>query len=180
MARYSAKELTYARPLVAALVSDADFCVWLSGDERLREAYHYPSHQSKLRSANMKNPYWFNYWCGTCDSSNKHSCKIGTGIETDILLLFAAATNTIALHVEIKRPGDRLGDGQAQSYPRRAACWADPITRPRTVPHHDEWLTILVHGDSKLTKEELDSFDRIVTHAEVANHITPYPERPSE
>ena len=84
---------------------------------------------------------------------------------------------SVWLHVEVKAPGVSLLDGQAPSYPRRAACWSDASRRPHTVPAHEDWRTILVHdGDGTLTPEEEQSFQRVVTHEEVASWLTGYPQ----
>ena len=176
MAVYSEKELVYARALAEGLISDGSFRSWLTGLPELAEATHDPELQAARRSRTMKNPYWFNLWCGTCDRSNRHGCKIGTGIETDVFLIFETRDGRTGCHIEVKRRGDRLGDGQALSYPRRAACWSDPSRRPRTVPPHDRWRTILVHGDAQLTDAEATAFQRIVTHDDVAVRLPGYPE----
>ena len=176
MTAYARHELEYARPLAAGTICNGPFRAWLSGRDDLAEATHDPLLQSRLRSPGMKNPYWFNYWCGTCDKLNPYGCKIGTGIESDILLVFAKAERRTALHIEVKSLGDSLRDGQALSYPRRAACWSDASRRPKTVPAYEDWRTILVHGDSALTPEEEQSFQRVVTHEEVASWLTDYPQ----
>ena len=122
----------------------------------------------------MTNPYWFNYWCG---KDSRCVCRIGTGIETDILLIFESANDrSVALHVEIKRPGEQLGDGQAESYSRRAACWANPGTRPRTVMPHQEFLTMLVCGRELTADKRLRFFDKVVFHDDVEKKVPAYPE----
>lgn len=174
MVSYSAIELRYARPLATALIDRPDFRAWFSGLPELETALHHPQVQSERRSPGMKNPYWFNYWCG---KDSRCTCRVGTGIETDILLVFKLAEGLIwALHVEVKRPGDRLGDGQALSYPRRAACLANPQTRPRTVPPHTHWRTILVHEDTISSAAEAESFNVIHFHSRIAEWLSPYPE----
>jgi hypothetical protein len=122
----------------------------------------------------MKNPYWFNYWCG---KDTRCVCRIGTGIETDILLIFNCASGRrLGVHIEVKRPGERLENGQAESYPHRAACWANPATRPRTVLPHDEFLTMIACGRDAAGDERLGHFDKILFHDEVAKRISIYPE----
>ena len=75
--------------------------------------------QASLRSPTMKNEYWFNYWCG---KDSNCACRIGTGIETDILFILGCPdSRCLALHIEVKRPGEQFGDDQAESYPRCAA-----------------------------------------------------------
>ena len=169
---YSSKELVLAKPLAEATITNAQFRCWLSGMPGLAEATHDPTLQSSLRSQSMKNPYWFNYWCGTCERTNRHGCKVGTGLETDIFLLFSQRNRTVvALHIEVKRSGDKLRHGQAISYRNRAKCWADPARRPRTVPPHQQARTVLAHGDCMLSDQEIAAFDRIVTHDEIARWL---------
>jgi hypothetical protein len=130
--------------------------------------------QGSIRSPNMKNPYWFNYWC---PKDKNCACRIGTGIETDILLIFDCVNaRRLALHIEIKRPGDTLKDGQAESYPRRAACWANPVTRSKRVPNHQDFLTMLICGREIESDERRLFFDKVVFHDQVADRIQVYPE----
>jgi hypothetical protein len=130
--------------------------------------------QVSLRSPNIKNAYWFNYHCG---KDSKCVCRIGKGIETDILFIFDCANDRrLALHIEIKPPGEQLRDGQAESYPRRAICWANPETRPRTVPPHEDFLTMLVCGRELTSDSRIGHFDKVVFHDEISALITPYPE----
>jgi len=82
----------------------------------------------------------------------------------------------LALHIEVKRPGEHLGDGQAESYPRRAACWANPTIKPRTVPSHHEFLTVLICGRELANDDKLKWFDKVVFHDEIAMQIQIYPE----
>lgn len=174
MVAYSDAELRYARPLAAALISNPAFRAWFAADPSLATAKHDPSLQARLRSHGMKNPYWFNYWCG---KDSRCSCRIGTGIETDILLIFDRLDHgCTAIHIEVKRPTDKLGDGQAESYPRRAACWRNPATRPRTVPPHDTTRLVLVHGFAEPPVTARHAFDALWHHDEVARHIGGYPE----
>lgn len=179
MAAYSESELRYARPVAKAILENSAFRCWLLTGTKYENAASdvHPVEediQRRLRSPTMKNPYWFNYWCG---KDSKCSCRIGTGIETDILLIFDCANHRrLGLHIEIKRPGDRLGDGQAESYSRRAKCWADPDTKPRTVPLHQDFLTMLVCGRELVSDKRLQFFDKVVFHDEVAKRIQVYPE----
>lgn len=75
MPAYARHELKYARPLAAGTIYNGPFRAWLSGRDDLAEATHDPLLQSRLRTPNMKNPYWYNYWCGTCwKSDNPYGC----------------------------------------------------------------------------------------------------------
>lgn len=178
MAAYSELELRYARPIANALLHNCIFRQWLltgtTQQNNALEARSLGDLQRSLRSPSMKNPWWFNYWCG---KDSKCTCRIGTGIETDILLIFETTTDRrFGLHIEIKRPGDQLGHGQAESYPRRAGCWANSDTRPKTVPPHQDFLTILICGRELASDLRLQYFDKVVFHDEVAKKIQSYPE----
>ena len=177
--KYSELELKYARPIANAILEDASFRNWiLKGTDFevvAAEAIPVGEAQAKLRSRNLKNPYWFNYWC-VRDSKCMCRAKEG-GIETDILIILKLADNDcLALHVEIKRPGDKLGCGQAESYPRRGACWANPDTRPKNVYPHKYFMTLLVCGRDLQGNRDIGQFDRVIFHDEVMNLISPYPE----
>lgn len=179
MINYSDRELKYARPVAGALLENSSFRRWLLTGTKfgptILAARPVGEIQGARRSPGLKNPYWFNYWCG---KDSRCTCRIGTGIETDILLIFDCPNDRrLALHIEVKRPGDRLGDGQAESYPRRAACWADPSTRPRPVLPHDDFLTMLVCGRDLKSDRRLKHFDKVIFHDEVAKQISVYPER---
>ena len=178
MVSYSALELRYARPFAQAILESSGFRQWLLAGTKHEcsalLARPIGEIQGSLRSPAMKNPYWFNYWCA---KDSECTCRVGTGIETDILLVLDCANRRkLGLHIEIKRPGEQLGDGQAEAYPRRAACWANPNTRPNTVvPHHD-FLTMLICGRELGSDVRLKFFDKVVFHDEVAQRIKVYPE----
>ena len=175
---YSELELRYARPVARAILESGDFRQWfLAGtkyEDGALEAQPVGEIQARLRSPTIKNPYWFNYWCS---KDSKCACRIGTGIETDILLILNYANERrLGLHIEVKRPDEALGNGQAESYPRRAACWANPDTRPKTVPPYQDFLTILICGRELASDERLRFFDKVVFHDDVAQKIQVYPE----
>jgi hypothetical protein len=174
MSRYSDLELRYARPVARAILDDTGFRDWVLKDTQHVGATPIGAIQGSLRSQSMKNAYWFNYWCG---KDSRCACRIGSGIETDILLVMNTHdARRVALHIEVKRPGERLGDGQAESYPRRAACWANAATRPRTVSPHDQFLTMLVCGRELAADERVRWFDKLIFHDQIAERIQPYPE----
>jgi hypothetical protein len=178
MAAYSELELRYARPVAEAVLADPAFRRWLLCQTPFERTYFdavpIGDEQARLRSRGLKNPYWFNYWCG---KDRRCSCRVGTGIETDILIILASPqARRLAIHIEVKRPGEKLGDGQAESYRRRAACWASVETRPRTVPPHDEFITVLLAGRSLADDPLISLFDKVVFHDEVAGLIRPFPE----
>ena len=177
MAVYSELELRYARPLAKAILESGAFRQWLQAGTKhatgALEACPVGDIQGSLRTL-AKNPYWFNYWCG---KDSKCPCRIGAGIETDILLILDYANDrNLGLHIEIKRPGDQFRDGQAESYPRRAACWANPNTRPTYVWPHQDFLTMLICGRDLASDRGLQFFDKVVFHDDVAQRILVYPE----
>jgi hypothetical protein len=176
--KYSELELQYARPLATGLIEDPSFRAWLLAGthygQLAAEARHDADLQRRTRARPaMTNPYWFNYWCGKdrdCD------CRIGTAIETDILLIFEAADGErFAVHVEVKRPNEQLGVGQAITYPRRAACWANSATRPSRVPDHSGFVTVLACGSNLAGNPEIGHFDKTVFHDAIAEHLHGYP-----
>jgi hypothetical protein len=177
-ARYSELELKYARPIADALANRPDFLAWvLTGTrhEALAEVARHdaPKQQTLRGQPKMKNPYWFNYWCG---KDGACTCRLGTAIETDILLIFECQEVSLAVHVEVKRPGEKLGVGQAATYPRRAACWATGASRPKRIPPHTEFLTVLVCGENLIGDAEVVHFDKVILHNDIAQRIAPYPE----
>lgn len=112
-----------------------------------------------------------------CGKDSRCACRIGTGIETDILFILRCPDGRcVALHIEVKPPGEQFGNGQAKSYPRRAACWANPDTRARTVPLHQDFLTALVCGRELASDPRIQHFDKVVFHDEIACRIKAYPE----
>ncbi|HXR95810.1 MAG TPA: hypothetical protein VN718_08025 [Rhizomicrobium sp.] len=179
MAAYSEHELRYARPVARAIEEDGDFRRWLLSGTRFGSALLEArpiekSIQRDLRSSTLKNPYWFNYWCG---KDSKCVCRVEDGTETDILFILDYANDKrLGLHIEVKPPGEQLRVGQAESYPRRAACWANPDTRPRTVPPHQDFLTMLVCGQELASDKRVQNFDKVIFHNDIARRIKPYPE----
>lgn len=178
MAVYSELELRYARPVAEAMLENPAFRRWLLSETPYEYAYSdavpLGEEQASLRSRGLKNPYWFNYWCG---KDVQCKCRIGTGIETDVLIILVSPqARRLAIHVEVKRPGEKLGDGQAESYRRRAACWASAGTRPRTVAPHEEFLTVLLAGRSLAADPRIGLFDKVLFHDEIARLIHSFPE----
>jgi hypothetical protein len=177
MVAYSHRELNYARPVATGLINDKFFRQWFLARTQYASDYCLADpigkSQSSLRSSKMKNPYWFNYWCG---KDSQCLCRIGTGIETDVLLVLERDNGRrLALHIEIKRPGESLENGQAESYPRRAECWVNSNTRPRNVPSHHDFLTIIVCGRNLGSESRLGYFDKVIFHDEVASQLEAYP-----
>ena len=179
MAPYSSLELAYARPIANAMLDRPEFLQWLLSGTKFQcdalTAKPLGQAQAGLRSSGLKNPYWFNYWC---PKDGRCACRIESGIETDILIIYVCADGRrLAVHVEIKRPLDNFRPGQAESYPRRAACWVNPVTRPRTVPVHQEFVTVLVCGLELKADSRSNNFDKIVCHDDICDRIEFYPDR---
>lgn len=177
MAPYSASELKYARPIANALIDCGDFRQWFMRGTPYEagafEARALVEEHRGLRSPKIKNPFWFNCFCGKSNCA----CRIGTGIETDILLIFEfTAGSRLGLHIEVKPPGEALGNGQAESYPRRAACWANAATRPKTVPRHEHFLTVIACSRDLRWDRSKQTFEKERYHDEIARHLSPYPE----
>jgi hypothetical protein len=180
MAVYSELELRYARPVADAIIHSSGFREWLLAGTRFENDYltampiEEIQHNLRDPQSKMKNPYWFNYYCG---KDSRCGCKIGTGIETDILIILERADRRrLGLHIEVKRPGEQLRNGQAESYPRRAACWANPNSRPRKVPPHQDFLTVLVCGRELKSDRRRNFFDKVVFHNEIKKQVEGYPE----
>ena len=179
MAKYSPNEFLYARPIASALLHDRTFRQWFLADTKFAavaaDALPLGEDQSSLRSTpNSKRWWWFNHYCpkdGSC------TCKLGTGLETDILIIFEVIHEIrFALHVEVKRPSETLGDGQAETYPRRAACWSEPTTRPRRILAHEDYVTVLVCGDNLRADSRRSAFDQTRFHRDIEQRISPYPD----
>jgi hypothetical protein len=178
MVVYAELELRYIRPVAHAIIEDTAFRRWLLADTKRGNAFLSappvnPEVQAALRSQNLKNPYWFNYFCG----KSPCACSVGKAIETDILFILESADGRrLAVHIEVKRPDELLGDGQAETYPRRAACWASADTRPQTVPQHHDFLTILICGENLASDARVQYFDKVIFHDQIAQKIKAYPE----
>jgi hypothetical protein len=182
MSAYSSLELKYARPVASAILQDTNFRRWLLANTRYGESIIdvqpiVAGEQTKLRSKSLKNTYWFNYFCGKDSSCVCRFDKKSKSLETDILLILECANKRrLALHIEIKPPRERLRHGQAESYRLRASCWADPNTRSKQVPPHQEFLTILICGPELASDERTRCFDKMVFHDEVRRWLPIYPE----
>jgi hypothetical protein len=179
MANYSKIEFPYARPIADALLSDETFRQWFLADTKFApiaaNVLPLPDDQARLRTTpSARKWWWFNHYC-TKDS--RCSCKIGTGLETDILIVFAAPDNyRFAVHVEVKPPGEKLKEGQAETYPRRAECWANPSTRQRSVLAHKDFVTILVCGENLRSDSRRDYFSGTRFHQDIEQRLSPYPD----
>jgi hypothetical protein len=177
--KYSKNEFPYARPIANALLTDASFREWFLADTKFeaiaREASPLAELQASLRTTpNARKWFWFNVFCpkdGSCE------CRGEKGIETDILLVFKSSDKSqFAVHVEIKPPNEDFLPDQAESYPRRGACWANAATRPRTVVAHDSFTTILVCGENLRSDLRRSQFDDTRFHQDIEKWLSPYPD----
>lgn len=179
MAAYSSYELGFARPIAESLLSDSEFLEWVLNGTRFSSRGATPvdaAQQLSLRNKGLKNPYWFNYWCGKDKMCLCRESPEKSGIETDILIVCDLEAGIRgAIHVEVKPPGEKLLDGQAESYPRRAWCWSNSQSRPRTVLPHSEAVTILACGRELNSDERTKCFDKVVFHDDLRNRIANYP-----
>jgi hypothetical protein len=177
MPNYSPNEFLYARPLAHAILTDEAFRRWFLAKTKFADlasdAQPIPEQQARLRTTpRARQWWWFNYFC-----HNNCSCKVATGIETDVLIVFETREKfRFALHVEVKRPGDDLKPGQAESYPRRARCWANPATRPGTVLAHDDSTTVLVCGNNLRADNRRSEFDDTKFHGDIEQRLSQYPD----
>jgi hypothetical protein len=185
---YSKAEFPYARPLAHAILTDVPFRQWFLAKTKFADlasdARPLAELQAELRTtANAKKWWWFNYFC------HAHcSCKVETGIETDILIVLEARKKFViqangtkrefryAIHIEVKPPGSDLEPGQAESYPQRAECWANRDTRYKRVVEHDDFTTLLVCGENLRTDDRRKHFNDTKFHGEIEQRITPYPD----
>jgi hypothetical protein len=189
MANYSTLEFRYARPLARAIVTQPEFRAWLLRRTKVasiaRDLCPMPKLQATKRNTkDQKRWYWFNHFCrDTC------SCQVeqwlpedGRRTETDILIIFKEPTGSrIALHIEVKPPGEGWDDKkrkwQAETYRRRAECWAtNPEMRPPTVLEHRNFVTLLACGTNLRDDPRNKLFDDYFVHDEIAEQISPYPD----
>ncbi len=177
--KYSKNEFLYARPLASALLTNASFREWFLSRTKLgaiaREACPLAELQASLRTTpSARKWFWFNVFCpkdGSCE------CRGNKGIETDILLVFKSPDDArFAVHVEVKPPNEDFLPDQAESYPRRGACWANAVTRPRTVVAHDNFTTILVCGENLRSDLRRSAFDDTHFHLDIEKWLSPYPD----
>lgn len=169
MALYSNSELPYCDAIASALLSDPSFRVWFCKGyplaRELADALPDAEVARQLRKVPAGDRWWFNVFSGT-----------GAGIESDIFVVFRTpAHRRIGLHVEVKDERGRLIEGQAEGYARRVRSWADPLTRPATVPPHDEALAVLVCGEAAAVDLRTSHFCAVRRHDELREIVAGYP-----
>lgn len=143
---YGAQEFAYAQPFADTLASDGDFRSWVIGRtifaSQAQDAHLLDREMWATRAPGSKT-WWRSHYTEAC------RCEGDCGKETDLLAIFAGRDGyRFAIHIEVKRPGDRFGAGQAKAYPIRAQCW---ITKPpRSVLPHSAATTALLCGETDL------------------------------
>lgn len=174
MARYSERVQPMIDGVVRSLFTDASFRAWVLEGTHHAEAYSGAEPLMKQQHAlrpNTRQPFYSNYFCGR---DSRCTCRVpgSRSLETDAMVFLRSSTGRIlGLHIEVKRPGEPLGFGQAEGYPLRAACWAEGGRKPRTVPAHHDWLTVLVCGRELLADQRVRHFDRVLLHADLAAKV---------
>lgn len=104
-ARYGANEYRYARPIAQALEMDAKFRRWILAKLSFpTDAYLMNREQLAQRSANAEN-WWRSYYAG---SAYQFKAECGER-ETDLLAVFQTSDRRLAIHFEVKAPGDKFG-----------------------------------------------------------------------
>src|SRR5947199_1930902 len=105
MTRYSPNEFLHARPVAEALLTDGIFRQWFLrktrfADRALDAVPLTDEPKVERTTETTRKWFWFNCFCGTACV-----CKVGTGIETDVLIFFKASDQSrFALHIEVKPP----------------------------------------------------------------------------
>ncbi len=130
--------------------------------------------QARLRPG-TKQPFHGNYWCG---KGSRCPCRLpgSRGLETDLLLFLEAADGRrLGVRVEFEHPIEAVSFGQAESYALRAACSANPETRPARVVGRDDRLRAVVCGDSRRDGPDLAPFRRRIGHGEARRPIAGRP-----
>lgn len=120
-------------------------------------------------------PFWANYWynpCTTCD------CRIDGAKSMEIDALFFlenAEGRRLALHVEMKTEKEAFSLGQQESYRPRAACYQEGRRHRKGVLPHQDFMTLLLCGDSTDSALAAQYFDRVVRHREAVRLVPGYP-----
>jgi len=123
----------------------------------------------------MKCPFWSNYWYEPCPSCD---CRIDDSVSMEIDALFFLQNpggKVLALHIEMKRPGEPLSLGQAEAYRPRAACYRDQRRPRKTLLPHDDFATVLFCGPGTNISLMKRYFDRVILHEEALKAFPAYP-----
>lgn len=164
---YGRHELAWAEPVAKALVDVPAFRDWLLCRAGLAISGQTARllHEEMRANRSPRARYWWrSYYTEAC------RCPGCRGQETDLLAVFeAAGDDRFALHVEVKRPGDKFKNRQAAAYPLRAACWLK--NPPRSVLRHKRAKTMLLFAENCRGSHgpHLIHFDACVTFEEIAS-----------
>jgi len=164
---YGKLELAFSIPFVEAVECDAKFRDWVIS----RTPMAVYSNDCKVLNEEMitkrpnANYYWRSFYTEKC------RCSGCSGQETDILSIFESDDTRFSLHVEVKQPTDNFKENgrQAESYPIRAACWANSDNGPKNLVPHEHAATALLCSDSRLPdfSDHLNHFDTVITFEEI-------------
>ena len=101
----------------------------------------------------------------------KRSARAQTGRSRFLLAIFGLPTNErFALHIEVKHPKDNFKEnGQADSYPIRATCWATNSKKHLRVLPHSAATTVLLYSATRTREYEpyLQHFKSKITFEEI-------------
>lgn len=181
MPAYSGKAQPYLDAIAAGVFASQDVRDWLIKGTPVEADYAKSrvliDEQRIVRCATRptKQPFWANYWCGR---DSRCTCRIegSKGLESDAIFFFRNSANRVlAVHVEFKHRNEAFCFGQAESYPLRAACFAETYQERRTLNAHNDWTTVIFCGAESLADRRLSHFQRIITHAEAGRMIQGYP-----
>jgi hypothetical protein len=133
--------------------------------------------QWKIRdsSDSMVCPFWSNYWYEPCQSCN---CRIDNSVSMEIDAMFFLRnvdSQTLAIHVEMKRDREPLSLGQAEAYRPRAACYRDQRRERKGLLPHDHFITVLFCGRGTDVSANEPFFDRVILHESARAIFPDYP-----
>jgi len=168
--RYGGVEWTYAEPIARALQVSDRFRRWFLSQTRFRDQ----AFTSRLLHEEMKaqrsaaaESWWRSHYTEKC------RCAGCSGQETDLLAVFDDGGFRFALHVEIKRPGDRFPahKDQAGNYRLRALCWSKQP--PTAVVRHEQADTVLICAESQMAEfaPHLAKFGSVLTFASISAEL---------
>lgn len=167
-------EHRYCSPFAETFADSVEFRDWLLSRFGLSDwAGRSTSLKSQQCSARKARFWWKNYFC----HESRCTCPNLAGREIDILLFCRRDDGrTLAIHVECKHPNDRFSEGQAKSYPSRAACWASGSGGPRSLLPHDQTITVLIcDRQAPHSFDEVVHFDHVIYFDEISEQIASYP-----
>ena len=177
-ASYNSRAQPFLDAIAEAVFSRQTVRDWLVAETRHAQIYtgavSLHEQQERLRPG-TKLPFYCTYFCG---KDSRCTCRIegSRSLETDAMFFLEAGSGQrLGVHVEFKHAGESLRPGQAEGYPRRAACWVCRSLCPRTVVPHDDWLTVIFCGDAETQEPAVARFDRRIGHVEARKMIPGYP-----